>query len=505
MANEDKRNELAKRLFERRYHHTVRYGDYETFEQLEKKCRNYCRTLLAVVMLIGLPSLLAILLAAICADSFFSPLPDWVIVPFLLFMCIGFPSSVALLEHWRFRKECDIRGFGMWTVDKRHLSQFYGKETLSCKLDSITNIRVNRRMSQIYFDTNDGQIIVSCRLANKRDSSQFLPFLNAIIERLSKYPVDISPLLVVQETLRKNLIFCSELLRQYLWSQLAFVVAPLWIIAVLSTSVRDYIEVDGVTPTFEAIVLGGFLAIVLLLVAFFIYLGRRINQRHKIFADKIYESLIAAPSVNKKKKRSLFNAPPRIITVAARRRLRFGWGGLLGACMASLLWCFIVGIAVSIPELTVGERLYGYFFTSLFALLGVLIVICDRQKGNRYAHLLENGVTIYGRIKRISTFKITVRTSPEYGGMITLANDEDFCDLELGERVLIFIDPQDHTKRFLYKQATEAVFYDAATNTFDAKSRLLVFQLPLAIAFCATFIWFVVLVCREIITATNGS
>ncbi len=176
-----------------------------SLEKLRWRRRHVPVILLCASLLCGLPGLM--LLVYEMKDFQNRPLALWTLLLFFPMLFIGIPCFAKLLEYRSFCREYDVRGFDYWLLYAKSIALRFGVDPpRTLPLAEIRSIRLNKRKSQIFLETNGEPMVITCRIRSKRKAMPFLPFLNNLIERLEPFDIDTSPLHDLQDELRKSVI-----------------------------------------------------------------------------------------------------------------------------------------------------------------------------------------------------------------------------------------------------------------------------------------------------------
>jgi len=463
---------LHAKIYARRRYHTAGNNPKGARDQLERWRRNTSRVLTPLTFLSGATGL----------SGFFAMMqykgndvPTWLGLGTLFISLAAIVCSAIWVDHRRKSREYDLGGFGRWIITAFGLFYRYGNDPHRfVAWEEFRGVRFNSQKSQIYLETHDKPIVISVRIREKHDCTDFLPFLNLLVERLEKHShLDsgtLESLIDLRDLHRKRVLF-RELNPWAPLYSLAPLVFSSFLLFVMIAAGEIYAYSLG-KPSIEIV---WFRPCVLVIFCLSCAYGHLVDRRKCRLRERkindIYNALTQPFSGEQKcdteSKKLQFEAAPRIITSQARKRLLFTWGTVMG-------WCFILfwGFLFFITSQEENARIADYVCLSTFAFLGFVVILYEWELGRKAIALLTNGYTATGRIRKCTPNRITVELSPEYGGCFTVMREAVLRNLQVGDPVTVFIDPQNPKRKIIYELTPTAVMYCQDTNSFDTNSRL---------------------------------
>lgn len=494
------------KLFERRDIHWMGEKTNGSLETLQWRRRNIPRILLAISMLTGLPGLTLLIYEMRHLQNV--PLPMWTALFCFLLILVAIPCFAGFLDYRSFCREYDVHGFGYWVMSKKFIIHLFGDDpSRLLPWSEIRSVRLNKQKTQIFLETDGEPMVITCRMRNEPSKgTSFLPFLNSLVRRLGKYDVDLSSLRELQDELRKDIITKEKEPHCSLVELLAFSSIPVLCMCAILIIDANILRDEDVSPFYRLQVMLGLGVLFIATIPIGLRLGKSVRKRRERRIDDEYCRIMSMPPDSPIFKqpapvsRWKLGNPPRTVTPAARRRLQFGWGAVIGGLILPIIGLFLLFIlAAHSSDETVQNTLVGYFAVAMLGLLGFALLLNDRQKGKRFGDLFENGITHKSRVHEIGPMNIIVKTAPQWGGLVKVPKEDTLAPLSPGDRIMLFVDPQNPKRRIILEQATSNVFYDAESNSFDTRSKLPILQLPAAVLFGTMLVAWIVLLGRELL------
>ncbi|MDR3111218.1 MAG: hypothetical protein LBU65_16240 [Planctomycetaceae bacterium] len=489
---------MSNALFIKRRYHNVGNKPDETVESFLKKQRRWFQQTLAAGLSFGMLGIIGVVLSFIYdlsnSQTSATVLATCLILGLAFCFMVAIPliaGSVQLLGSYR---RCSNGHLGRWVITLRGIYHRFGKSTPRfVAWADVHSVRYNDRKNQIVIETGDVSLVIM-RWLPDQECTRILPFLNKLLELLKPFQINTESLLSLQEKERKKLVVAQ-------YSPVSEAINLLGLIVFYSTAAfsvgllivkltHEYIRSLGVEPEHEISWFGVVLAWVLMPVAFVLW--RKLKRFNRQKNDKIYQSLLSGETVKNGINQfpSKFEMPPRTLTAAARRRIRFTWLSMLGLVLA-LLWV----IFAMCDALSSDENIAANLIFLFFAFISTLLTIYVWSAAGKIIRLLEQGVAVRGILRNIAANQIKVKLFDEYSETLELTSEKMLLQEMVGQSVTAFINPDNLKDAIIFENNVPAVIsYDITTNTFDTDSKLPYFQLPLCILFAVAIVFFIYLI-----------
>ncbi|GHT14907.1 hypothetical protein FACS1894170_12280 [Planctomycetales bacterium] len=276
----------------RRYHNAENKPD-ETVESFLKKKR------FAMSLCLGLGIPLGILGVIGMVSLFRYPDPPVWIACLAVCSLAAIPFIAVCLESYRNFKDCSLGLLGRWVITSHGIHHCFGKSPARfVTWSDVHAIRYDARKKQIILETADTPLAIST-WAQKPVDTPILPFLNKLIEILESLPINIEPLLSLQEKERKKYIaqtYCpvtdgfNELHLLLTWG-----LPVVGLGVAINVYVQEYIRQSGIEP--DTHFSGLFAAACFVLTPISFYVCRAIKHYHVNKVETIYQSLLSGETV----------------------------------------------------------------------------------------------------------------------------------------------------------------------------------------------------------------
>ena len=203
--------DLETDIFAHRRYFEIDHYQNDTLEQRRKRER-IGKWVCGILAIVFTPILIALFAYTGQNYTFHEPLPSWFDVLFICVCSISMLSICLSMAFLVLPKQC----YGRWIIVNAGIFYRYGKSPhCFIPFSSLRNVHVERPKSSfavVVFETNQEPLrIAECTFSSsKRNSTDFLPFLNFLIDRLQQNgwkETDLTPLLELQRKIQGRYIW----------------------------------------------------------------------------------------------------------------------------------------------------------------------------------------------------------------------------------------------------------------------------------------------------------